>query len=225
MSVNRRRFVGGVGAALLAALAGCSSGSGSDTPPRTPRGTATPTPTPTFVSTPTAIPTATPEPTPTRTPDPTPTPTPEPEDVEVGLRRWGAMSTAATTVEWQVNEFREVDRYDSFDVRERFRDEAPLTPPEGETWVEADVRVRNVGDDGATVSSTQWTMRDGRNVGRSPDFETMRRVTGTLSTDRGLGRNSSTRERMIFSTPDPAPQEFIVRPYRGTSGPAVRILP
>jgi len=81
MDRNRRRFLGGLTAAVVGAVAGCS-GDGDRTP--SPTATATEAPARTETATETATPTATATPTetPTTTPTETPTPTGTPVDAD-----------------------------------------------------------------------------------------------------------------------------------------------
>jgi len=89
MDRNRRRFLGGLTAAVVGAVAGCSgdgdgtpspTATATEAPARTETATETATPTPTESPTPTA--TATPTETPTTTPTETPTPTGTPVDAD-----------------------------------------------------------------------------------------------------------------------------------------------
>ncbi|WP_336330636.1 plastocyanin/azurin family copper-binding protein [Haloarcula sp. CGMCC 1.2071] len=80
MDSNRRQFLGGLAAAVIGAVAGCSSG-GDGTP--SPTATATQAPTRTATATETATPTPTESPTPTATAAPTETATPTPTGTPV----------------------------------------------------------------------------------------------------------------------------------------------
>ena len=82
MDRNRRQFLGGLTAAVVGAVAGCSGDGGGTPSPTTQTSTRAATPTETPTPTETATPTETPTATPTETPTATPTETATPVDAD-----------------------------------------------------------------------------------------------------------------------------------------------
>jgi hypothetical protein len=222
--VNRRPFL----AAGVALLAGCGSSTGDDTPPPD---AATPTPgdvqvvgtdTSDATATPTETPTPTPTPssTPTPTSSPTPTATPVPSEVRVSLGKWTTVPSPDTRLEARVARFDRTDEIPARDLRDEYRDDAPLEPPDGETWVEADVEYRNRGDDPATVSADAWTLVDLRDETSAPDRTAMERVRGTLRDEDRVGTFDGLDGRLVFATAFPTDLSFRRAP--DGAGPTVR---
>jgi|GEM_PF-3089966 len=213
-----------VALALCLVLAGCGAGGSSPTATPTDAPTATPSPTPgptasptatataTATATPTATPTETPTHTPTETPTPTPTPapTPRPEEIEVAVAQWADYETQGTELGYQITSWRDADSI-----------EGVGQAPDGESWIIANVWIRNTGGESARIGYTQFSMEDFNGITRSPDREAMANASNTLAQSRVLTPNDGIRVRVIFLTNAPDQPTFYIEPYGRTEGPTV----
>jgi len=213
-----------VALAALLVLAGCGAGGPSPTATPTAMPTATPTasptasptatPTATATATPTATatatPTATPTPTPTATPTPEPTAAPRPEEVTVGLAQWAEYDTQGTTLGYQIESWRDADYV-----------EGVGNAPEGQTWMIANVWIRNRGGEAARIGWTQYQMEDFNGVTRSPDREAMANASETLDESRLITPGDGVRARVIFLTNAPDQPTFYIEPHGNSEGPTV----
>lgn len=203
-------------------LAGCGAAPSTPTPAatETPTATASPTASPTPTSSPTATPTASPTATSSPTPTPTPTPTavpttaPAPDEVRVGLREWARMQTPETVLEIQITH---VER----------REYLPTTPvygaPGGETWIVAEVEVRNDGDNVALVGPSQWSIRDADNFTDDHNESAHRRLEGAPSGETELYPADTMDMTVVFDVRSPRSVTWTVVPFGGRAGTAVVI--
>jgi len=123
-----------------------------------------------------------------------------------------------------------VVRWDAIDgliadvPRSQYADDAPLSPPDGERWVIADVWMRNRGVEPARLGPSQWTMRGLRDVPRSAESEPMREVRDTTEPLTDLPPNDALYPRLVSATGGAAEVEFLVSPYGDRRGRTVRIV-
>jgi hypothetical protein len=209
--VDRRTLLAALGCGVSALLPGCSALGGDAAtpapPPETPvdgdgetRVLFTDTP-----RSPEPTPTPTPSPTPTATSTPTPTATATAGSGEavVDVGEW-----AGTRPEARVVRFERRDALRERDLRADHRDEAPLRPSDGETWVDVEVAVRNRSDEAVSLSPARWSLVDLRDDRRAPDGRAMEAATGTLR-EASLGPFDGREARLVFSTPYPNELAFL----------------
>jgi len=132
--------------------------------------------------------------------------------MRVNLGEWAAVPSADTELEARVARFDRTDEIPARDLRDEYRDDAPLEPPDGETWVEVFVEYRNLGDDPATVSADAWTLVDLRDRGSPPDPTAMERVLGTLRDEDRVGTLEGLDGRLVFATAYPNDLSFLRSP-------------
>ncbi|MFB6282292.1 MAG: hypothetical protein ABEH40_09755 [Haloferacaceae archaeon] len=218
--MDRRTFL-----AMAAALAGCSSGepAQTETTTGTPTATATPTRTPTPTPTPTDTPTETPTPTPTSTATPTATATPEPKTLHGQIGDWVTYELEETTVSVKVENYETRDAIPAEDLKEQYRDDAPLEAPRGTKWVETIVVLRNHIGSPKRFSRRQWSMIDFRDAEHDPDSIAMRRAINTLPEELELRGGTRKSYRVYFATEYTSDLVFVMEPYRDQDNPTVRI--
>jgi hypothetical protein len=141
--------------------------------------------------------------------------------VRVNLGEWATVPSPDTRLEARVVRFDRADELPARDLRRQHRDDAPLEPPDGETWVEVDVEYRNRGSDPAAVSADAWTLVDLRDEASAPDRTAMDRVLGTLRDEDRVGTFDGLERRLVFATAFPTDLSFRRAPVDG-AGPTVR---
>lgn len=228
--MDRRDLLAALAGGAATALAGCSTGEDrptpTDAPPETTRTPETelllPTESPRPPTEPTERETATPtsSPTPALTATPPTTATADEREVVADVGEWAGTQTTSTRLEVRVERVRTRSSMPADTLRGDHRDEAPIRPPSGETWVDVAVAFRNRGDDEVRLAASTWSLVDLRDEVRTPDAEAMEKALDTLGEDVPLGPFDGHAARLVFATPYPS--DLVVETVVGEDGATLR---
>jgi hypothetical protein len=142
--------------------------------------------------------------------------------IEVSVREWAETETQSTELDYQITEWRTPDTIPNASHHE-------IGPPDGDQWIVADIWVRNLGDDGATVGYSQWHIENFAGVEFDPHQQMMDNANRfgeahpPLPQETRVPPNDGRKYRVIWAMEETNDITFVIEPYGDSEGPTIRV--